>query len=63
MDVTRNILYDMSTKQLIWHGHVMRMNEDSKLKIAYEWTPARIKIKKADFNMGTEILKLQGTDT
>ena len=47
MEVTRNILYDISIKQSICYGHIMRMKENRAPKNFYEWPPVVI-IKEAD---------------
>ena len=55
MDVTRNILCDISNEQLILYG-LVKWIKKTLLKIAYAWTSARRR-KRADFNMETPILE------
>jgi hypothetical protein len=39
MNVTRSILEDINTKQLKWHGHVQRMEEERLPKQVIKWNP------------------------
>ena len=43
MDARRNVLYDISTKQLLCNGHVMRMKEERIPTIVHEWSPIKKK--------------------
>jgi len=37
MEIERSIINDVEKKQLIWYGHVQRMNENKLLKQIMEW--------------------------
>lgn len=41
MQVKNDIVEDIFTKQLIWYGHMMRMNTERLPRLAYDWTPSR----------------------
>ena len=55
MSVKGKSLEDVSKQQLVWHGHLMRMDEDRLLNVAHNWIPARKQKKIKTMNHGREV--------